>query len=155
VDRDALERQIAGRLAELGFTLVDLRAGGTARRPHLTVRIDRADAAASRGVSVDDCAVASRALEERLDAAGFGGGRYILEVSSPGMDRPLRTAAEWRRFLGRPVDVLVPALGGRFRVTAVDVHDAPEPAVALQFPRGERRVLRLAEIKEARLGFDW
>jgi ribosome maturation factor RimP len=155
VDRDALERAIAGRLSELGFALVDLRAGGTARRPHLTVRIERTDAASGHGVTVDDCAAASRALEERLDAAGFAGGRYILEVSSPGVDRPLRTASEWRRFLGRPVDVLVPALGGRFRVTAVDVRDAPEPAVELQFPKGERRVLRLAEIKEARLGIDW
>jgi ribosome maturation factor RimP len=71
------------------------------------------------------------------------------------MDRPLRHTRDWRRFLGRPVDVLVPSLGGRFRVTATEVRDEPEPAVALQFPKGEHRVLRLTEIKEARLGFDW
>jgi ribosome maturation factor RimP len=71
------------------------------------------------------------------------------------MDRPLRTVGEWRRFMGRAVDVLVPQYGGRFRVTATQVMDAPEPAVELQFPKGERRVVRLAEIKEARLGLDW
>jgi hypothetical protein len=40
-------------------------------------------------------------------------------------------------------------------VTATDVVDGPEPAVALQFPKGEHRVVRLADIKEARLGIDW
>ena len=53
------------------------------------------------------------------------------------------------------MDVLVPALGGRFRVTATNVMDGPEAAVELQFPRGERKVLRLTEIKEARLAIEW
>ena len=110
MDKTELEQQVAARLAGLSFELVDLRAGGTARRPHLSVRIDWA-ADAGRTVGVDDCALVSRALEAWLDSSGVGGGRYILEVSSPGMDRPLRKAAEWRRFMGRPVDVLVPQLG--------------------------------------------
>jgi ribosome maturation factor RimP len=154
MDRDVLERQIAERVRSLGFELVEVRHGGTVRRPHLTVRIDRPDSGPGHGVTVDDCARTSRALEAWLDAAGVGEGRYILEVSSPGVDRPLRTTAEWRRFLGRPVDVLVPSLNGRFRVTATDVYEEPEPAVELQFPHDVRRVLRLTEIKEARLGFD-
>jgi ribosome maturation factor RimP len=154
VDKSDLQLQVSARLAGLGFELVDLRAGGTARRPHLSVRIDWA-ADAGRTVSVDDCALVSRALEAWLDEAGVGGGKYILEVSSPGMDRPLRTAAEWRRFMGRAVDILVPQLGGRFRVTATDVVDWPEPAVELQFPRGERKIVKLTDIKEARLGVTW
>jgi len=155
VEKGEFERQVADRLAALGFELVELRHGGTARRPHLGIRIDWIEAVPGRNVTVDDCAAVSRALEAWLDAEGVGGGRYILEVSSPGMDRPLRAAADWRRFLGRPVDVLVPALGGRFRVTATNVLDGPEAAVELQFPRGERTVLRLTEIKEARLGIAW
>jgi ribosome maturation factor RimP len=154
VDKIVLEQQLSARVAGLGFELVELRAGGTARRPHLSVRIDWA-ADAGRTVSVDDCALVSRALEAWLDEAGVGGGKYILEVSSPGMDRPLRTAPEWRRFMGKPVDVLVPQLGGRFRVTATDVVDWPEPAVELQFPKGERKTLKLTEIKEARLAVTW
>ncbi len=155
VEKGELERQLAGRLEALGFELVECRLGGTARRPHLGLRIDWIEVVPGRTITVDDCAAASRALEHWLDREGLGGGRYILEVSSPGMDRPLRQARDWRRFLGRPVDVLVPALGGRFRVTATDVMEEPEPAVALQFPKGEHRVLTLAEIKEARLGIDW
>jgi len=53
------------------------------------------------------------------------------------------------------VDVLVPQFGGRFRVTATAVTDEPEPSVELQFPKGERRLVKLADIKEARLGIDW
>ncbi len=155
MDKAELERQVAERLVALGFELVDFRAGGSARRAHLVVRIDWADAAPDRRVTVDDCAAVSRALEAWLDEARYADGRYILEVSSPGMDRPLRRLADWRRFQGRTVDVLVPALGGRFRVTAVGVVAEPEPAVELAFPKGERRVLRLADIKEARLGFEW
>lgn len=105
-------------------------------------------------MTVDDCAVVSRALEAWLDESGMGEGRYILEVSSPGMDRPLRTAAEWRRFMGRAVDVLVPQLGGRFKVTATDVIAEPEPTVELQFPKGDRKLVRLADIKEARLSIE-
>ncbi len=154
MDKIVLEQQLSARVAGLGFELVELRAGGTARRPHLSVRIDWA-ADAGRTVSVDDCALVSRALEAWLDEAGVGGGKYILEVSSPGMDRPLRKAAEWRRFMGKPVDVLVPQLGGRFRVTATDVVEWPEPAVELMFPKGERKTLKLNEIKEARLAVTW
>lgn len=154
VQKAELERQLAVRLEARGFELVECRLGGTARRPLLGLRIDWIESVPGRKVTVDDCAAVSRALEEWLDAEGVGAGRYILEVSSPGMDRPLRNLRDWRRFLGRSVDVLVPALGGRFRVTATDVSEEPEPAVALQFPKGEHRVVRLTEIKEARLGFD-
>jgi ribosome maturation factor RimP len=155
VEKAELERQLAERLEALGFELVECRLGGTARRPHLGLRIDWIEVVPGRNITADDCASVSRALEAWLDAGGFGGGHYILEVSSPGMDRALRHVRDWRRFLGRPVDVLVPSLGGRFRVTATDVMEEPEPAVALQFPKGEHRVLTLAEIKEARLGIDW
>lgn len=156
VEQHQLEQQIAGALAALGFELVELRRGGSARRPHLSVRIDWASHEPGRTVTVDDCATASRALEAWLDEAGIGeDGRYILEVSSPGMDRPLRRLEEWRRFIGRSVDVLVPPLGGRFKVQATNVMDEPEPAVELQFPKGDRKVVRLADIKEARLAIEF
>ena len=154
VEQQELERQMTDRLTALGFELVELRRGGTARRPHLSVRIDWADVVPGRTVTVDDCALVSRALEAWLDEAGVGGGQYILEVSSPGMDRPLRRLSEWRRFTGRGVDVLVPQYGGRVRVTVTSVTEEPEPAVELQFPKGERRIVRLSEIKEARLSID-
>ncbi len=150
-----LESQMQARLGALGFELVELRQGGSARRPLLQARIERADAAGDRRVTVDDCATASRALEAWLDGAGFAGGRYVLEVSSPGLERPLRRPDEWRRFAGHAAEVLVPSLKGRFRVRIGPVVADPEPAVELEFERGERRTLRLTEIKEARLLVEW
>ena len=151
----ALEQQTAARLGELGFELVELRQGGTARRPLLQVRIERADTGGDRRVTVDDCAVASRALEAWLDGAGYAEGRYVLEVSSPGLDRPLRRPEEWRRFAGRAAEVLVPSLGGRFPVRVGTLVEDPEPAVELEFPKGVMRTVKLTEIKEARLMVEW
>ncbi len=151
----ALESEMEARLGALGFALVELRQGGSARRPLLQVRIERAEAGGDRRVTVDDCATASRALEAWLDGSGFAGGRYVLEVSSPGLERPLRRPEEWRRFAGRKAEVLVPSLNGRFPVRIVEAVDAPEPAVELEFDKGVRRTLKLSEIKEARLMVEW
>jgi ribosome maturation factor RimP len=150
-----LQRELRERVSALGYEVVECKVGGSRRHPHLVLRIDRPDAGPGHGITVDECAAVSRALEPWLDGAGFAEGRYLLEVSSPGLDRPLRRADEWRRFLGEPVEVLVPGLQGRFRVRAVAVADAPEPSVELEFPGGVRRTLPLAEIKEARLVVEW
>ena len=91
----ALEALVRARVDALGFDLVELRRGGTARKPLLDVRIDRREGSK---VSVDDCALVSRALEPELEASGLVRDDYVLEVSSPGLERPLRSAADWRRF---------------------------------------------------------
>jgi ribosome maturation factor RimP len=150
-----LLRELAERVTALGYEVVELTVGGTSRRPRLALRIDRPDSRPGHGIAVDECAAVSRALEPWLDGLALGGGRYMLEVSSPGLERPLRGPQEWRRFLGEPVEVLVPGLSGRFRVRAVAVSDEPEPSVELEFPKGVRRTLKLSEIKEARLAFEW
>src|SRR5918912_1434463 len=94
---DALEDVVAAELEPLGFELVELRRGGTRTRPVVDVRMDRRD---GEKVTVDDCARVSRALEARLDAGGIVPQQYVLEVSSPGIERPLKRAADWRRFAG-------------------------------------------------------
>ena len=90
---------------------------GRESRPVIEVRIDRRDGSA---VTVDDCARASRALEARLDGSELVSPQYVLQVSSPG-ERPLRNAAEWRRFVGRWANVLSPEHGGRFEGEIVAV----------------------------------
>jgi ribosome maturation factor RimP len=78
---------------------------------------------------------------------------YVLQVSSPG-DRPLRSAGDWRRFVGQWANVLSPAQGGRFegRITAIEGGDGAE-VVVLDFERGPQRRIPLADVKEARLSF--
>jgi len=147
---DELERVVNQELDALGFDLVEFRRGGTKSRPLIEARIDRRD---GQKVTVEDCARASRAVEARLDASQLVSDRYVLQVSSPG-ERLLRTAAEWRRFVGRWASVLSPVHGGRFeaKVVAVSGDDGAE-AVELELESGARRLVPLAEVKEARLAF--
>jgi len=147
---EELERVVAKELDEVEFDLVELRQGGTRSRPVLEVRIDRRD---GQKVTVDDCARASRALEARLDGGGLVSDRYVLQVSSPG-ERPLRTPAEWRRFVGRWASVLAPDFGGRLEgeILAVDEENG-QVAVTLRPERGEERTIPLTAVKEARLAF--
>jgi ribosome maturation factor RimP len=68
------------------------------------------------GITVDDCARVSHAVSDTLEAADPIPGHYTLEVSSPGLDRVLRTASHFERFVGEPVRVeLSAAVNGRKR----------------------------------------
>ena len=94
----------------------------------------------------------SRALEARLDESGLVHERYVLQVSSPG-DRPLRSADEWRRFVGRWVSVLAPEHGGRFEGKILDVAgDGGAEHATLEID-GKQRQVPLTGVKEARLAF--
>ncbi|MGI9076310.1 MAG: ribosome maturation factor RimP [Gemmatimonadaceae bacterium] len=150
--KDALEPIVVEELEKLNYDLFEMRRGGSRSRPALDIRIDRRDGAA---VTVDDCAKVSRAIAARLDADGVGE-RYVLEVSSPGVERPLRSAHDWRRFAGRRVTVLSEAVGGREEVEILRI-EGEEGAedVVIRTPRGEEKRIPLAGVREARLAFHW
>jgi ribosome maturation factor RimP len=150
---DALLQPIRDHLDTLGFELVDLRRAGTLQRPILQVRVDRPDSRPGQGVTADDCAGISRSLERFLESRALVGPRYVLEVSSPGLERPLRWPEHWRRFVGRRARVRSPALGGRRVVEIVAVPD--DEHVTLRPERGGETTLRLDEISEATLLVDW
>jgi ribosome maturation factor RimP len=145
----SLEDVVIAELEAAGFELVELRKGGTRDRPLIEVRIDRRDGV---GVTVDDCSRMSRALEAKLDGSGLVSERYVLQVSSPG-DRPLRSPAEWRRFVGRWVSVLAPEHGGRFEGKLMDIGGADGSEAATIEINGKQRIVPLAAVKEARLAF--
>lgn len=150
---DALERVVIAELEALGYELFDLRRGGSRGRPVLDVRIDRRDL---QPVTIDDCTRASRAIEARLDSGELIGERYVLQVSSPGIERPLRSAADWRRFAGQRANVLSDALGGREEVEIVAVEgDTGAELVVVRTPRGTEQRIPLADVREARLAFHW
>lgn len=150
-----LERIVTEELTPLGLELVEMKSGGSKGRPVLDIRVDRVD---RQKVTVGDCAQASRAIEARLDAQPeLIPARYVLEVSSPGMERPLRTAAEWQRFVGRLASVNSAALGGRLELTIVAVEGAPG-AELIRLRDDKKQVehaVALADIKDARLAFHW
>ena len=104
-----------------GYDLEELVVTPAGRRSVVRVVVDR-----DEGVTLDDIAEVSRAVSEVLDANDDGMGRtpYVLEVTSPGVDRPLTDARHWRRNVGRLVAVGVGPHGAveqvTGRITAVD-----------------------------------
>src|SRR2546425_839300 len=155
---DSLVESFRARLADVGLELADLRIGGTQARPLVQVRIEWPSASPAgpdaqlRRVTVADCATASRVLEAWLDADGPLGRRYMLEGSSPGVERPLRWHRHWVRFVGREVQATVTGLG-RVRARYVSVPD--EGAVGIEPQGGAPRPVPLAGIRDARLAVDW
>jgi ribosome maturation factor RimP len=97
-------RPIAERVAEShGLDIFDVQFRRDGRGMVLTVQVDRpgTSATAEESVSVEDCARVSRDLSAVLDVEDTIPTAYTLEVSSPGLDRPLRGAADYSRFAGR------------------------------------------------------
>lgn len=97
MDRMArIAEMIAPSLAAMGYDLVRVQlSGGT--RPILQIMAERADEA---GMTVEDCADISRAVSALLDVEDPIDGAYALEVSSPGIDRPLTRLRDFERFAG-------------------------------------------------------
>lgn len=119
----------------LGLDVEDLDVQASGRRRRVSVVIDR-----DGGVDLDGIAAASRAVSDALDASDvMGDDPYTLEVTSPGVDRPLTVPRHWRRNIGRRVRVHLvdgSTLEGRVRdvdddggvLLAVDVKGKPESA---------------------------
>ncbi len=103
-------RSVAGRVAaSYGLEIFDVQFRREAPGMILRVRIDRPGPAASaeESVSVEDCARVSRDLSAVLDVEDVVPTAYTLEVSSPGLDRPLRRPDDYRRFAGRRAKVVM------------------------------------------------
>jgi ribosome maturation factor RimP len=97
-------REAAGRVAAgLGLEIFDVQFRREAAGMVLRVQIDRPGPAATaeESVSIEDCSRVSRDLSALLDVEDVIPTKYTLEVSSPGLDRPLRSAADFQRFAGR------------------------------------------------------
>jgi ribosome maturation factor RimP len=117
VDEGRIADVIRPVVAAAGMDLESVRVSAAGRRRLLRVVVD-----SDRGVSLDDAATISRRLSTALDqVAVMGDFPYTLEVSSPGVDRPLTDPRHWRRAVGRLVQVTVTDAGPiSGRVVAVD-----------------------------------
>ncbi len=118
---DELSALLAPAIADLGLELVGIEFIPNSGGGLLRVYIDEPQ----RGVTIDDCERASREISALLDVHDPIPGRYTLEVSSPGLERPLFTPEHFARFVGQPVRIGVNLpVGGRRRfqgaIVAVD-----------------------------------
>ncbi|HIQ97261.1 MAG TPA: ribosome maturation factor RimP [Candidatus Limivivens merdigallinarum] len=130
-----------------GFELVDVeyvKEGGTW---YLRAYIDKPG-----GIAIDDCELISRALSDELDAQDFIEDSYILEVSSPGLGRPLKKDRDFERSIGQEVEVRTfRAIDGQKEFTGIlksydkdSVSIALDEETELKFARNEIALIRLA-----------
>ncbi len=138
---------VAPSIAAMGYELVRVQLMG-GRAPVLQVMAERADRA---GMTVDDCAEISRAVSALLDVEDPIEGAYALEVSSPGIDRPLVELKDFERFAGHlaKVETRVPVDGRkRFRGVLAGV-DAEQ--VRLDLVENGAVLLPFEQISRAKL----
>jgi ribosome maturation factor RimP len=136
-----IEGAIERIVNQLGYECVDIVVSG--KRRHICVYLDRAG-----GVSIDDCVHVSNQLTRALDVEGIDYDR--LEVSSPGLDRPLKKPEDFERFAGEKATITMRVpVGGRKKFVGLLIgHEAGVVSIALD---GVPVSLKFAEIDKARL----
>lgn len=127
-----------------GFELVAVEVVGVSRSPVIRIYLDH-----PAGIDVDRLAHANKWISDTLDAEDPVSGSYTLEVSSPGVDRPLSKKSDFVRFLGETASVKTDPIDGRSSFTGV-IAEVTEEDIALSSEVGVFR-LPFTQIKKARL----
>jgi ribosome maturation factor RimP len=143
--RDQLGELLGPVVAALGYELWEIEYAPRAGGGLLRLYID-----APAGISLDDCERVSRAVSETLDQTDPIPGHYTLEVSSPGLDRVLRTRAHFARFAGERVRLeMMQPVDGRKRFLG-RLKDVGESDITLELDGGTVK-LPIDDIHRARL----
>ena len=148
---EGLEARIADAVApaieRMGYELVRVQVSGK-ERPVVQVMADRADGA---NFKVEDCEAISHAVGAVLDVEDPIRGEWALEVSSPGIDRPLTRAKDWERFAGHVAQVeLVVPVEGRKRFKGIAL-GADAEAARLRLEDGTEMAFPRSNIRRAKL----
>jgi len=99
---EKLERLVAKVVGDMGLELVELTVRGSSKKRVLRLDVDRAGPA---GIGLEDCRLVSGHVGAALEETNLLQNSYVLEVSSPGIDRPIRTDDDIRRNAGRRVQI--------------------------------------------------
>lgn len=153
------ERDIGLRLSELalsiasslGLLLYDVELRRSGRRCKLLVFIDRE----CDRVSLEDCERFSRQISRELDVLDWIHVAYDLEVSSPGLDRHLRTIDHWNRAIGERVKVKFRDGEGKARTVLASVLELKGEQIRLRIEGGAELSIELSAVQSARAHVDW
>ena len=131
-----------------GFELVDVEWVKEGANWYLRAYIDK-----ENGITVDDCEEVSRALSDLLDEEDFISENYILEVSSPGLDRPLKKEKDFARSIGKDVDVkLFKAINKEKEFVGI-LNAYDEDTVTLEMEDETEMQFKRSDIARIRLAF--
>lgn len=148
VRAEALRSLIEPTLESMGYALVRVMLAGGVGRQTVQIMAERVDGA---DMSVDDCSDISEAVSAILDVEDPISGAYTLEVSSPGIDRPLVKRADYERFAGFEAKLeTAQPVGGRKRFRG-RVLGTSADAVRVRLDTGEEMELPLDGIAKAKL----
>jgi len=155
VDVDTVAQALAPALSEQGLDLYDVEVSGSGRARILRVMVDRQGG----GVDLEAIADATQAVSPLLDAPPLDAviaGPYALEVSSPGLERPLRTPAHFARAVGETISVKRRAGDdhGAQRVRGV-VTAADDAGFDLTLDDGGAERIAYSDVTQARTVFEW
>ena len=146
MDAEAL---VAPVVEAAGLELVEVTFQRESGRKVLRVVVDR-----EGGVDIDTISATAEQVSRRLDLEGFAPGPYALEVSSPGIERPLRRTVDFRRRIGDRVKVRTTAPIDGARNHAGELVSADEEAIVVATDGGQVRVA-YEQIASARTVADW
>jgi ribosome maturation factor RimP len=148
----AAENVAAPILAGLGLELIEVALAGAAKSPALRFTIDRPGG----GVTVDELQAASEAIETALEVAAVIPGRYNLEVSSPGIDRPWKRLEDFVRHVGdrASLKTFAPLADGRRHLTG-RVNAVVGDTVHFEPDGGGPVAIEFSNIASARPEVDW
>lgn len=138
--RELIQPLLAGR----GVELVDLVCHPGGGRLTLRLLVDTA-----RGITLDELSGLNRSIGALIEEHDLIPDRYLLEVSSPGLDRPLKTTADFERVIGRRVRVTTSVPVADRNEHHGEVLSAGEEAVMLRMDSGEKRQVPLSQIAHA------
>lgn len=137
-------------VSDLRLDLYDVeRRGGTIR-----VTLD-APSGGAEPITLDSIALATRLISRELDHADPIAGRYTLEVSTPGLERQLRTPEHFARSVGATVALRLRDVASEERRVEGTLAAADDDAVTVELASGERRQIAYSTIDKARTVFDW
>jgi ribosome maturation factor RimP len=151
--RDEILALIEPVAAELELEVLEVEFGGSASRRVLRIYLD--SRVEGRAVTLADCEAVSRRIGDVLDAHDAVLGRYLLEVSSPGVDRPLRKPAHFERAVGQKVRVRLREPRDGTRTVLGRLERFEGGTLTITTDGGDRVEIRLGEVDRANLRFEF
>lgn len=145
-----LERLIEDAISKTGVHLIDLVVRGEGKGRAVEVFID-----SEEGITTEICSDVSREVDRLISSSGLVRGSYFLTVSSPGISRPLKYPWQYRKHIGRQLEMTVRSNEGVRKITGTFV-SMEENGLVVKFGNGEsQESIALSAIVEARVKMPW